>query len=106
MLLPSKTKPTGDLKMSRQSEILAATAEAILIDAKLERIDLPTLLTICVDLLTICARRSVEVDPAVAAMVAYARDEIAEHVTSDPTEFNSLPLTTQTTRGRVKCIGN
>ena len=65
--------------MSRQSDSLASTADAILIDAKLERIDLPTLLTVCVELLTVCARRSVEIDPAVAAMVAYARDEIVEH---------------------------
>jgi hypothetical protein len=45
-------------------------------DAKLEALDLQTVLTICVELLTICARRSVEIDPAVAAMIAYARDEI------------------------------
>ena len=91
--------------MSRQSEILASTADAILVDAKLERIDLPTLLTICVELLTVCARRSVEIDPAVAAMVAYARDEIAEHTSRDPTTaINQLSSTIQTTHGRVKRV--
>jgi hypothetical protein len=92
--------------MSWQSESLGSTAKAILLDAKLERIDLPTLLTLCVDLLTICARRSVEVDPAVAAMVAYARDEIAERVTSGPTKINSLSSATQTARGRIKLVGS
>jgi hypothetical protein len=101
--LARKNKPGSDLKMSRQSEILASTAEAILVGAKLERIELPTLLTICVELLTICARRSVEIDPAAAAMVAYARDEIVERTSSYSTsEINSLSSTAQTTRGRVK----
>ena len=93
--------------MSRQSDSLASTEDAILIDAKLERIDLPTLLTICVELLTVCARRSVEIDPAVAAMVAYARDEIVEHASSDPaTEINKLSSTAQATWGRIKRVGN
>ena len=91
--------------MSRQSDSLASTEDAILIDAKLERIDLPTLLTVCVELLTVCARRSVEIDPPVAAMVAYARDEIVEHTSGDPTtEINRLSFTRQTTGGSIKPV--
>jgi hypothetical protein len=103
----SKNRPTGDLKMSRQSENLASMADTIFLDAKVEGIDLPTLLTICVELLTVCARRSVEIDPAVAAMVAYARDEIVENASSGPTtEINWLSSTDPTTLGRIKRVGN
>jgi hypothetical protein len=86
--------------MGTRSESLASKVETILTDANLERIELPTLLTICVEILTICARRSVEIDPAVAAMVAYARDEIVEHTNSDlVSQINRLPSPAQTTRG-------
>jgi hypothetical protein len=68
--------------MGKQTALLAGLPEISLIDAKLEAIDLPTLLTICVDLLAVCARRSAEIDPAVGAMVAYARDEILERADS------------------------
>jgi hypothetical protein len=89
--------------MSIQSESLAPKVETLLIDAKLERIELPTLLNICVELLTICARRSVEIDPAAAAMVAYARDELVEHTNSDQTsEINWLHSRARTTRARTK----
>jgi hypothetical protein len=71
------------VEMSKQNEPLASSPEAILIDVKQGDIDLPTLLTICVDLLSVCAKRSAEIDPAVAAMVAYARDEILEHANND-----------------------
>ena len=93
--------------MSRQSEISASTPESILIDAKLERIDLPTLLTICVELLTVCARRAVEIDPAVAAMVAYARDEVVEHTSSESvSEANWSFSTDKTIQGRIKRASN
>ena len=93
--------------MSKRTEILALPPEAILIDAKLEFFDLPTLLAISVDLLTICARRSAEIDPAVAAMVAYARDEIVEHTCHDPSlEISWSARNAQTTPGRVKRTRN
>jgi hypothetical protein len=47
-----------------------------------------------VDLLKVCAKRSIEIDPAVAAMVAYARDEILERANND------------STIGRIKYVPN
>lgn len=89
--------------MSSRSEILASSAERILIDAKLERIDLPTLFTICVELLTVCAKRSVEIDPAAAAMVAYARDEILKYPGDGPLSATNWRLSTaHTAPGCVK----
>lgn len=93
--------------MRKRPEIIALPQEAILIDAKLEALDLPTLLTISVDFLTICARRSAEIDPAVAAVVAYARDEIVEHMRDDgSSEISRSRRNTQTTVGRVKPTHN
>jgi hypothetical protein len=93
--------------MRKRPEIIALPQEAILIDAKLEALDLPTLLTISVDFLTICARRSAEIDPAVAAVVAYARDEIVEHMRDDASsEISWSGRNTQTTVGPVKPTRN
>jgi hypothetical protein len=75
--------------MSKRIGIKVSSSEMVLIDAKLEALDLPTLLAICVDLLTICALRSAGIDPAVAAMVAYARDEVLEQVNNEsPSQIN------------------
>jgi hypothetical protein len=40
------------------------------------------ILTICVELLTICAKLSRKIDPAIGAMIAYAGDEFLENVVS------------------------
>jgi hypothetical protein len=88
--------------MSKQSELLMSTREGILIEANLGSIDLPALLTICVDLLTICARRSVEVDTAVAA---YARDEVLERLSNDRS-LGASASATQMTNGRIKRTRN
>jgi hypothetical protein len=88
--------------MNKQTEILTLLPETILIDEKLGAIDLPTLLSVCVDLLTICVRRSAEIDPAVAAMVAYVRDEVREHVSNDRSLGRSWsPSAPQTTGGAL-----
>ena len=88
--------------MNKQTEILTSLPETILIDEKLRAIDLPTLLTICVELLTVCARRSAEIDPAVAAMVAYARDEILERASNHPSLGTRWSASTaQTALGRI-----
>jgi hypothetical protein len=42
------------------------------------------LLSITIDLLTICARVSGRIDPAVGAMIAYARDEVLESAINEP----------------------
>jgi hypothetical protein len=42
------------------------------------------LLAITIDLLTICARVSGRIDPAVGAMIAYARDEVLESAVDGP----------------------
>jgi hypothetical protein len=98
----SKNNLRNDSEMNKQTEIITLLPETILIDEKLGAIDLPTLLSVCVDLLTICARRSTEIDPAVAAMVAYARDEVCEHVSNDRSLGRSWSASTpQTTRGRA-----
>jgi hypothetical protein len=91
--------------MSKQSELLMSTPERILIETNLGNIDLPALLTICVDLLTICARRSVEIDTAVAAMVAYARDEVLERLSNDRS-LGASASATQITNGRIKRTRN
>ena len=41
--------------------------------------DMRTLLTLSIDLLAICAKITGKVDPAVGAMIAYARDELGEN---------------------------
>jgi hypothetical protein len=92
--------------MSKQPEASVSALEAVLIDANLEAIDLPTLLTICVDLLAACAKRSAEIDPAVGAMVAYARDEILEHTNNDRSVVERSASTAQTTFGRIKYARN
>lgn len=51
--------------MRKQTDTMVSSPEISFIDAKLEEIDLPTLLTICVDLLAVCARRAAKLDPAV-----------------------------------------
>jgi hypothetical protein len=40
--------------------------------------ELQRLLSLCIDLLAICARAAGRIDPAVGAMIAYARDEVVE----------------------------
>jgi hypothetical protein len=98
----SKNNLRNDSEMNKQTEIITLLPETILIDEKLSAIDLPTLLSVCVDLLTICARRSTEIDPAVAAMVAYARDEVCEHVSNDRSLGRSWSASPpRTTRGRA-----
>lgn len=64
--------------MRKQAENRASPSDFNSIESKLEAIDLPTLLTICVDVLAVCAKRATKIDPAVGAMIAYARDEIIE----------------------------
>jgi hypothetical protein len=89
--------------MSKQTEIPGSPSAAILIDAKLEALNLPTLLSICVDLLTICAQRSAEIDSAVAAMVAYARDEIIQHTRNNSSSEITWPASNaQRTLGLIK----
>jgi len=95
-----KSKLKGDSEMRKQSEVLSI--ENILIYSKLEAIDLPTLLTICVDLLAVCAKRSAEIDHAVGAIVAYARDEILERLDIDPSHVNWSASTAQTASKRIK----
>jgi hypothetical protein len=93
--------------MSKRTQIQVSPPEAVLIDAKLEALDLQTLLAICVGLLTICAQRSAEIDPAVAAMVAYAREEVLEQVNNESSlEINWPASTAQTTLGRIKPTHN
>jgi hypothetical protein len=92
--------------MSKQPEASVSPLEAVLIDAKLDAIDLPTLLTICIDLLAVCARRCGEIDPAVGAMVAYARDEILEHTNNDPSVVDWSTSTAQTNLWRIKHARN
>jgi len=92
--------------MSKQPEASVSPLEAVLIDAKLDAIDLPTLLTLCIDLLAVCSRRCVEIDPAVGAMVAYARDEILEHTNNDLSVVDLSASTAQTTIGRIKYVRN
>jgi hypothetical protein len=45
--------------------------------------EMKRLFATCVDLLTICARISGRLDPAIGAMVAYARDELLEAAVND-----------------------
>jgi hypothetical protein len=94
------------VEMSEQPEASLLPLEAVLVDAKLEAIDLPTLLTICVDLLAVCAKRSAEIDPAVGAMVVYARNEILEHTNNDPSVVDWSASTGQTAIGRIKYVRN
>jgi hypothetical protein len=44
--------------------------------------EMQRIITICVDLLTICANLSRTIDPAIGAMIAYAGDEFLENVVS------------------------
>ena len=92
--------------MSKQPEGLVSPLEAVLIDAKPEAINLQILLTICVDLLAMCAKRSTEIDPAVGAMVAYARDEINEQTNNHSSVVDWSDLIAPTTFGRIKYARN
>ena len=47
-------------------------------EVSLTQEEIQRLLTITSDLLAICARASGRIDPAVGAMIAYARDEVLE----------------------------
>lgn len=52
-------------------------------DVTLSPVETRRLLGLCVELIDLCARVTGKIDPAVAAMVAYARDEaVAEAVSS------------------------
>ena len=53
-------------------------------EARLTPEEIRRLLAITVDLLAICARVSGRIDPAVGAMIAYARDEVLENAVAGP----------------------
>ena len=53
-------------------------------EARVTPEEIRRLLAITVDLLAICARASGRIDPAVGAMIAYARDEVLEKAVAGP----------------------
>lgn len=62
------------------SKPLLEKAEANVDTITISAADTRRLLGICIDLLAVCTRVTRQVDPAVGAMIAFARDEVLDNV--------------------------